>query len=68
MPKPQTVQEFKRLLREHEELETRLYTALISDHIPRGTDIRSELWDYAERMSGCVPEENEYDEEMGLYD
>lgn len=51
-----TVSELKKEIREHEELERRLYAALISDHITRRTDIRGELWDYAERMSGCVPD------------
>ena len=52
-----TVSGLKKEIREHEELERLLYTALISDHITRKTDIRGELLDYAERMSGCVPDD-----------
>ena len=54
--------DLKRLIREHEELEEKLYTALISDHIPKGTDIMSELWDYAEQMSGWMPGNDEGDD------
>lgn len=54
-----TVSALKKEIREHEELERLLYTALISDHIARGADIRGELWDYAEGMSGCVPDDME---------
>ena len=54
-----TVSELKKEIREHEELERLLYTVLISDHITKKTDIRSELLDYAERMSGCVPDDED---------
>lgn len=53
-------------VREHEELERRLYAALISDHITGKTDVYSELWDYAETMAGCIPEDEEDD--YGYYD
>ena len=56
--------ELRKKLKSHEELERRLYTALISDHIERGTDIAGELWDYAERMSGCVPDD---EDDYGYY-
>ena len=68
MPQQRTaagVAELRKKLKSHEELERRLYTALISDHIERGTDIASELWDYAERMSGCVPDD---EDDYGYYD
>ena len=51
--------ELRKKLKSHEELERRLYTALISDHITKATDIRGELLDYAERMSGCVPDDED---------
>lgn len=53
--------ELRKKLRSHEELERKLYTALISDHIPRGTDIAGELWDYAESMSGICPDDGDDD-------
>ena len=56
--------ELRKKLRDHEELERRLYTALISDHIARGTDIAGELWDYAERMAGCIPADDTDDYEF----
>lgn len=60
-----TVSSLKKEIREHVELERLLYTALISDHITKRTDIRSELQDYAERMSGCVPDD---EDEYGYYE
>lgn len=63
-----TVAELKKQLRAHEELERKLYTALISDHITRSTDIHGALWDYAEQMSGCVPEDWSDDDADGLFD
>jgi len=56
-----TVSALKKQIREHEELERMLYMALISDRIPRGADIPGELRDYAERMSGCVPDGEDED-------
>ena len=61
-----TVSDLRKEIREHEELERRLYTALISDHITRKTDIRGELWDYAERMAGCIPADEA--DEYGYYE
>ena len=60
-----TVSALKKEIREHEELERLLYSALISDHITKRTDIRGELQDYAERMSGCVPDD---EDDYGYYD
>lgn len=60
-----TVSSLKKEIREHEELERLLYTVLISDHITKKTDIRSELLDYAEGMSGCVPDD---EDDYGYYD
>ena len=56
-----TMADLRRIIREHEELESKLYAALISDHIAKKTDVYGELWDYAERMAGCIPEEEDDD-------
>lgn len=61
-----SVADLRRAIREHEELERRLYTALISDHITKKTDIMGELWNYAEQMAGLVPAEED-DGEIGFY-
>ena len=52
-----TTADLRRIVREHEELERRLYAALISDHITGKSDVYGELWDYAEQMAGCIPED-----------
>jgi len=53
-----------RTIKEHEELERRLYEVLISGRVSRSTNVFDELWAYADEMMGyCPDEENFYDDD-----
>ncbi len=55
-----------RTLKEHEDLERRLYEVLISSRLTKSTDIYDELSAYADEMMGLCPDEEDfYDDGFG---
>ena len=58
--KASTTSKKQRSVKEHEDLERRLYEVLISGRISKSSDIFEELSAYADEMMGFCPDEEEY--------
>lgn len=64
--KAKTTSKKQHSLKDHEDLERRLYEVLISGRITRSSDIFEELSTYADEMMGFCPDEEEfYDDGFG---
>lgn len=64
--KASTTSKKQRSLKEHEDLERRLYEVLISGRISKSSDIFEELSVYCDEMMGFCPDDEEfYDDGFG---